>query len=316
MTSKELLYVKTVVEEGSISAAAKKLFLSQPSLSQSLQRIENKLSCALFIRTGQGLRLTFAGEKYYQAAVRILKIYEDMQMQISDIQDLKMGKINIGITAHLGRILLPPAIAEFKKDYPNIEIHIVEDTSAALERLLVSGEIDFALMHVQPDADISHLECEILAEEEFVILSSAHEDFAQKAKQLEGYDYPVLDIQHIQYRDFISLNKYQGIRRMNDLILKNAGISGHHSVLTVKSYMTALEFVALGLGIMIFPKEYIHYYKSKGEFITQKDHLEIYSIPKEYKPSWNLCIAYPKCGFLSKADEILLHIIKRRSKHA
>ena len=68
MTSKELIYVKTVADEKSISRAARKLFMAQPSLSQSIQRIEESLGTALFHRTTGGLTLTFAGERYYHRA--------------------------------------------------------------------------------------------------------------------------------------------------------------------------------------------------------------------------------------------------------
>jgi hypothetical protein len=313
MTSKELLYVKTVVEEGSVSLAAKKLYMSQPSLSQSLKRIESGLSCELFVRSANGLRLTLAGEEYYKTASKILRIYDDMQMQLSSINDLKIGKINLGITRHLGRLILPEAISSFRKDYPNVEINISEDTSKNLEKQLISGEISFALMHILPDSDTSHLECEVLSDESFVILSSPNDKLYKKAKITDKYNYPLLDIKHIKHLDFISLGKEQGIRQMSDLILKRAGINKINSVLNVKSYMTALEFAAKGMGIMIFPEEYIHYYKTKGEFSGKNDSLNIYSIPVQYKPVWQLCIAYPKDAFLSKADKILLNIIRKRN---
>ena len=79
MTSKELLYVKTIAEEKSISQAAKLLFIAQPSLSQALSRIEDNLGTPLFTRTTGGLNLTYAGERYYQTACRILKIYENLE---------------------------------------------------------------------------------------------------------------------------------------------------------------------------------------------------------------------------------------------
>ena len=69
MTSKELMYVKTIAEEKTISKAAQKLFVAQPSLSQSLQRIEEALGARLFNRTAGGLTLTYAGERYYHMAV-------------------------------------------------------------------------------------------------------------------------------------------------------------------------------------------------------------------------------------------------------
>lgn len=84
MTTKELLYVKTVADEKNISRAAKKLFIAQPSLSQSIQRIEESVGTELFNRTSGGLTLTFAGERYYHMAVQVLKLYQDFEMEISE----------------------------------------------------------------------------------------------------------------------------------------------------------------------------------------------------------------------------------------
>ena len=92
MTSKELLYVKTVADEKNISRAAKKLFIAQPSLSQSIQRIEDSVGLPLFNRTAGGLTLTFAGERYYHMAVQVLKIYQDFELEVSDINNLKTAR--------------------------------------------------------------------------------------------------------------------------------------------------------------------------------------------------------------------------------
>ena len=106
MTSKELLYVKTVADEKNISRAAKKLFIAQPSLSQSIQRIEDSVGLPLFNRTAGGLTLTFAGERYYHMAVQVLKIYQDFELEVSDINNLKTGKSHLGTTNHLSTLTL------------------------------------------------------------------------------------------------------------------------------------------------------------------------------------------------------------------
>ena len=96
MTSRELEYIKTVADEKSISSAARKLYIAQPSLSQSLQRIEENLGAKLFNRTPSGLTLTYAGERCYQMACQVLKIYSDFEAEISDINQLKTGRIVMG----------------------------------------------------------------------------------------------------------------------------------------------------------------------------------------------------------------------------
>lgn len=92
MTRKELLYVKTIADEKSLSRAADKLFIAQPSLSISLQKIEESLGVKLFQRTNRGTLLTFAGERYYQMAQDILKIYNDFEIEVSDINNLKKAE--------------------------------------------------------------------------------------------------------------------------------------------------------------------------------------------------------------------------------
>ena len=136
MTERELLYVKTIAEERSISGAAKKLFMTQPSLSSCVQKIESALGTRLFQRTSTGLVLTFAGERYYQVAQDILKIYNDFEIEVSDINNLKKGRVTIGITVYLATFILPVVLPVFKKLCPNIELAIVEKNSTELEKSL------------------------------------------------------------------------------------------------------------------------------------------------------------------------------------
>ena len=117
MTEKELNYIKTITEEKSISKAARKLFISQPSLSQYVRRIETELGTELFKRTPAGLIPTYAGEQYYRTALKILALYEDLEREISDINALQTRKIHLGITSHLGtgvlsRVLPPKSEAK------------------------------------------------------------------------------------------------------------------------------------------------------------------------------------------------------------
>ena len=145
MTSRELEYIKTVADEKSISSAARKLYIAQPSLSQSLQRIEENLGAKLFNRTPSGLTLTYAGERCYQMACQVLKIYSDFEAEISDINQLKTGRIVMGTTNHLGTVILPEILPEFKENSPSVELEILEDNTGNLEAKLFTGAMDFAL---------------------------------------------------------------------------------------------------------------------------------------------------------------------------
>ena len=160
MTGKELLYVKTVADERSISRAAKKLFIAQPSLSQSIQKIEEGLGTRLFFRTAGGLTLTFAGERYYHMASEILKRYEDFELEISDINNLKTGKIHLGITNHLGTLTLARVLPRYREICSHIEVYIHEENSEKLEQMLLSGGVDFAIMHAPKENTQAQIEYE------------------------------------------------------------------------------------------------------------------------------------------------------------
>jgi DNA-binding transcriptional LysR family regulator len=157
MTQKELVYVLAVAKEKSISKAAQKLFITQPSLSNAIKKIEEALGTKLFIRTNRGLKLTFSGERYCAIANDIIKIFEDFEIEISDINNLKKGRLHIGITAYISTYLLPKVLPKFKQAAPNIDFTFIELTSVELEKELKEGLIDFAIM---PTAGIPDLQPE------------------------------------------------------------------------------------------------------------------------------------------------------------
>lgn len=145
MTQRELIYIKTAADEKSISQAAKKLYIAQPSMSQFIKRIEDSLGTSLFNRTPNGLTLTYAGEKYYQMALQVLKLYDNFEMELSAVNNMQAGRIHLGITSHLGTVVLPKILPGFMERYPSIEVTVTEDTSDRLEALLTAGQVDFII---------------------------------------------------------------------------------------------------------------------------------------------------------------------------
>ena len=208
MTSKELLYVKTVADEKNISRAAKKLFIAQPSLSQSIQRIEDSVGLPLFNRTAGGLTLTFAGERYYHMAVQVLKIYQDFELEVSDINNLKTGKIHLGTTNHLSTLTLAKILPRFCDVCSNIELTISEENSSRLEQMLMSGELDFAIMHTPADIRTQpQFRFDIMRRDPFVIALAPDHPLIKQSERKDGYPYPVLDVKLLKNESFLMLHK-------------------------------------------------------------------------------------------------------------
>ncbi len=306
MTTRELLYVKTTADTGNISKAAKKLFVTQPSLSQSLQRIEDSIGAKIFVRSPDGLKLTFAGEKYYQMACQVLKIYDDFSSEITDINDLKVGHISFGVTHHLGAIVLPQILPEYSALYPGITIDLFEGSTEPQEQHLISGEMDFSIMHAPVYGVLANpsLQYEVLKRYPFIIAMSRNNPLAKKAVPTPGYPYPVLDVKLLADQPLLTLHKEQRIRHVTDSVLRKAGIQPEIRLLC-RNYMSLEKLAAEGMGVTMLPSEYV----AANSFENPP---AFFSIDASYPAYWDLCIATLKGAFLSKADEYLLEILRKK----
>ena len=303
MTSKELLYVKTIAELGNMSKAAKKLFIAQPSLSQAVQRLEESLGAPLFNRTPGGLTLTHIGEKYYQIATQILKIYRDFEVFVSDENNLKTGRIHFGVTTHLGSIVLPKILPVFHRKCPSVEVRITEANSTVLEEKLIAGELDFIVIHSAPVCERVGFHYERMRRDPFLIVTGQDHPLQHKANILPNYPFPVLDLKHIREEPFLLLTKPQRIRQISDGILKNAGIIQPKIALTLGNYRTAQLLATEGYGITFVPMSY-----SQG-VAYDKEPL-FFSIPEQYEPYWSLSVATIPETYLSKADLYFIHLMR------
>ncbi|MDO4267578.1 MAG: LysR family transcriptional regulator [Eubacteriales bacterium] len=306
MTSRELLYVKTVADERSISKAARKLFMAQPSLSQSIQRIEESVGTPLFNRASSGLTLTYAGERYYHMAVQVLKIYENFELEISDINNLKTGRIHLGVTNHLGALTLSDVLPRFRQLCPFVEIFVSEENSARLERMLLSGELDFAIMHTPPEPSAQPLiYYDVMDRDPFIIAMAPDHPLMKKAVKKDGYPYPVLDLRHLKKERFLMLHKEQRIRQITDEVLAKAEIPNPDVALTLRNFETAQLLAAQGMGVMLVPAQY--------SLIGTGNHEPArLSIPESYGAFWDLCTASLKNSFLSKADQLFIRLLKEQ----
>lgn len=151
MELKELEYIVTTAEEGSISRAAERLYIAQSSLSQYLSRYEAELGVKLFRRASNGVRLTSAGELYVRNARQMLIQYQQVKKQLTDMEVPVEGVIHFGISTYRGSYLLPKAMHLFHQEVPNVEVVLHEDDSSVLERKIASGTLDMALVAVSQD---------------------------------------------------------------------------------------------------------------------------------------------------------------------
>ncbi len=135
-------YVYTVYKEQSITRAAQKLFISQPSLSVAIQNVEKEVGAPLFERRGGKVLPTEIGWEYIAASEEILRTENDFKRKINDIHSLRTGRISVGGTNYLSSYVLPKIVTCFSSLYPNVEVDLVEANSQALGTMVKNEEID------------------------------------------------------------------------------------------------------------------------------------------------------------------------------
>ena len=246
MNSRHAHYILTVLEEGSISNAAKKLYISQPSLSQMIQAIEQNLKVKIFNRHTSPISLTFAGTKYVEAARKILTINRNLTTALNEIKDETHGIIRVGISIHRSMYLLPKILPIFTEKYPDVELQLIEDSSNKIEELARNEEIDLAF--VNPEQQLEELEYILLQQERMVLFASMDTELAKnRAPESEIF---ITDAGH---EKFIALHRGQGARVIQDKMFHEAGISPKIIVET-KSVEVARRLAIACKAVTIYPE--------------------------------------------------------------
>ncbi|MBP2324947.1 DNA-binding transcriptional LysR family regulator [Kibdelosporangium banguiense] len=144
---RQLQYFVVIAESGTLSNAASRLHVSQPTLSQALTELENALGVQLCVRRkAHGITLTPSGSQVLHHARQLLRQAEDLQSAAAGAGPLT-GVLSVGCYVTFAPTVLPPLLQGFSADHPGLTIDFTEDTQDVLQRRLLSGELDIALLY-------------------------------------------------------------------------------------------------------------------------------------------------------------------------
>ena len=217
MNLKQALYIRTVAQEGNITAAAKKLYVSQPSLSQMIRQVESEYGVTLFDRTVSPLRLTYAGEKYLTAANVMLMANERLENELREIRQESSGLLRLGISVQRAIQILPVALPWFTMQFPKVSVDLREEGSARLEKLLEDGEIDLALAAIEsvsPQLSYTLIEKEIVG-----VLAGRGAAIAQQLPPGTP-----ITLSMIREDAFVSLKPGHSVRVVQDALFRAEGV--------------------------------------------------------------------------------------------
>lgn len=145
-TLKQVRYFMAVAELGSVSSAAIEVCISASSITAAIQDLEKELGVSLFSRHRKGLKLTYDGHRFVQHSQNILNAVSNAQYALDSHQELVEGKLSIGVTYTIASYFLVPLIGRFKRSFPNLDITISEHKRSIVEKKLINGSLDIALV--------------------------------------------------------------------------------------------------------------------------------------------------------------------------
>lgn len=143
---REYEYVRKIAETGSFLAAADKLYITQPSLSQFIRRIERHIGAELFDRSHQPVTLTEAGRIYLDIEGQIQELCKVREQRIQDLGQTIGGTVRIGSSNYRSSTILAKAIPVINERYPHIDICLEEGTTRELEDFALQGKTDFSIV--------------------------------------------------------------------------------------------------------------------------------------------------------------------------
>lgn len=233
----------TIVEEGSLTAASKKLHVAQPALSNQIKAMEQKYGTRLFFRGSRRLELTDAGSILYQKAKRMCEIETAAKNEIASGFSGHRGTLRLGVTSSLATDKLYGVLATFLKKYPETNVKIVEDTPDELQHLLQKGQVEAILVRVPYEAPEN---CEALyrAEDELV---AAYAPTSKFFKDVEG------DTIALEQLNDVPLSLVEKSRSAIASVFRDKNIALNAKCLSTRLQMT-LRWARSGLAVAITSK--------------------------------------------------------------
>ncbi len=178
----------TVVREGSFSAAAERLYMTQSAVSQHIQELEASLGRKLFLRGRRGVTLTPHGATLYEYTLRIFALVAEAENAVTDVSGLHSGQIKLGATPGAGMYLVPDWVQGFRAKYPQFTVSIQTGVTAQTVSDLLAHHIDLAFIEGEiADAKATRLEVLTLERvEQFVVVGKKHPWWEVESVPLEA----------------------------------------------------------------------------------------------------------------------------------
>ncbi|NIK76802.1 DNA-binding transcriptional LysR family regulator [Paenibacillus castaneae] len=149
-----LQHVSEIARHNSFTKAAEALHITQPTISKSIKNLENELNVSLFVRHGNQIKLTEAGEAIVKYAAPILQLFDQLSSELNDLTYLNTGSIRIGLPPMAGPSFFPGVIKAFQERYPGITVKLVENGARTIKEYIEDGSLEVGVVLLPVDSQI------------------------------------------------------------------------------------------------------------------------------------------------------------------
>ena len=252
----QLEFFLMVVEQGSFSKAAVRVYRTQPAVSIAIRRLEEEIGAQLFDRSQKTPTLTDAGELVFDYAQRILALRDQARNVVAELRSLQRGRVRIGANESTSLYLLPHLILEYRERHPNVKVEIYRQVSERLPREVLDRNVDFALLAFEP-VD-SELESFPILQDELVLIMNPDHPLAKRES---------LKIKELGKESFLAHNVKTGSRYK---VVE--AFTQHHTPLNVTLELATVEtikrFVQLKIGLAFVPHMCVREELERGTLTT------------------------------------------------
>lgn len=287
MELKELRYFIEIVNYDGFSRAAENIFVSQPTLSKSIKKLESKLNVELFERSTRKLILTDAGKIVFKQAQKILGATDELNILLDDLALIPEGNIDFGVPPLIGALFFPEIAGAFAQAHPKIKLELVEHGAKKIETLIDEGKVEIGIV-VSPTVE-DKFNVFPFKKENFQVFLHANHILANRK---------ILNLEELKQEKFILFNPEFAL---HDLIIRYCQNAGFQPQIAYESSQWDLitELVNAELGLTILPVS----------VYSKMNNHNVKMIPLENPPIWQLNIITKKDSYHSYSVKALLNFL-------
>lgn len=281
-----------VAETQNFTRAAELLGMTQPAVTQQVRALEEEIGQALFDRIGRSVQLTQAGELLYGYARRITGLVGEARSALLDLQGSGRGRLRLGAGLMLSIFMLPALLRPYRAAHPGVEITVSTGSTREVMHLLLSGEVDLAVVTgADPD---DRLVIARLYDDEMVLVAHPGHPYAQKR---------VIDPGELRGEPFIFFEQGSGYRSFLEDFFRREGITPR-ILMDLDSIEAMKRMAEIGLGVTMVPKLSVQAEIDRGSLVP----IQLKGVPPLTRAT---VVAYRRGRYLSGPMRAFLEVLEQ-----